>query len=148
MPQSSPVLHYFLLCSGGNFSNCLFGLEVLTRGVSSVKLVHQMPPNPSPLSVHCFLSFRSYQFIHFKKILGLCLMSLNLYRFLYVHVLIETNVFVQTSPLMVQFSIICWGLGVVWPKLSHQILMTFVASLTITDDISETNDSKKVSLLW
>ena len=70
-------------------------------------------------------------------------MSLNLYRFLYVHVLIETNVFVQTSPLMVQFSIICWGLGVVWPKLSHQILMTFVASLAITDDISETNDSKK-----
>ena len=74
-------------------------------------------------------------------------MSLNLYRFLYVHVLIETNVFVQTSPLMVQFSIICWGLGVVWPKLSYQILMTFVASLAITDDISETNDSK-VSLLW
>ena len=70
-------------------------------------------------------------------------MSLNLYRFLYVHVLIETNVFVQTSPLMVQFSIICWGLGVVWPKLSYQILMTFVASLAITDDISETNDSKK-----
>ena len=31
--------------------------------------------------------------------------------------------------------------------LSHQILMTFVASLTITDDISEANDSKKVSLL-
>ena len=75
-------------------------------------------------------------------------MNLNMYRFLYVHLLIETNVFVHTSPLMVQYSIICWGLGVVWPKLSHQILMTFVASLTITDDISEANDSKKVSLLW
>ena len=45
----------------------IFGLEVLTRGIISVKLVHQMPPNLSPLSVHCLLSFRSYQFIHFKK---------------------------------------------------------------------------------
>ena len=61
MPQSSPILCYFY------FSNCLFGLEVLTRGITSVKLFIKQLPNSSPLSVHCFLSFRSYQFIHLKK---------------------------------------------------------------------------------
>ena len=41
MPQSSPVLYYFFFV--------IFGLEVLTRGIISVKLVHQMPP----ISHHC-----------------------------------------------------------------------------------------------
>ena len=49
----------------------------------------------------------------------------------------------NSNPNFKQLSIICWGLGVVWSKVSLQSLIKFVASLTITNDISETNDSKK-----
>ena len=50
LPWSSPVLAHFLLCYSGNFPNCLFGLEVLTRRKTWVEpFQYHMVPNPSPL---------------------------------------------------------------------------------------------------
>ena len=45
MPHSSAVFYLFLLlCFDGNFSNCPFGPEVLTRGLNSVELICYMAP--------------------------------------------------------------------------------------------------------
>ena len=65
----------------GIFLIALLELEMLIREKTSVERIYHMSPNPSPLSVHCLVSFRSNQFIHLKKIRGLCLMSFNWYRF-------------------------------------------------------------------
>ena len=69
----------------------IFGLEVLTRGIISVKLVHQMPPISHHRQFIVYLAFSLTSLFTSEKKRGLCLMSLSLYRFLHVHVLLETN---------------------------------------------------------
>ena len=49
---------FFLLCSGGNFSNFLSGLEVLTRGKTSVEIIYHMAPKSlTPCQFIIYLAF-------------------------------------------------------------------------------------------
>ena len=75
----------------GIFLIALLELEVLIREKTSVERIYHMSPNPSPLSVHCLLSFRSNQLIHLKKNTWALSHEFQLVSFLHIHVLFETN---------------------------------------------------------